>query len=170
MNYKESFIRECVKNPRESSRTFAPGTGEQGNRGIGEQDDEARDRAVEVVPPEYIDNPSKPATRHASDASKAVVRQVLGSRYPRTTVDRLGIQVQKLAREGHPDKLIRESLAEWERRPNCDKPEFLPTVLGDLVKASRTEQRPPPATRKVGIGLDLAAKFAQTDQTALEAG
>ncbi|MGN6200001.1 hypothetical protein [Humibacter sp.] len=32
-NYKDSIIREPVANPREPSRTFAPGTGEQGNRG-----------------------------------------------------------------------------------------------------------------------------------------
>jgi hypothetical protein len=35
--YKESSIREPVATPREDSRTFAPVTGEQGNRGTGEQ-------------------------------------------------------------------------------------------------------------------------------------
>jgi hypothetical protein len=37
LDYKESEIRECVATPRDSSRTVAPGTGEQGNRGTGEQ-------------------------------------------------------------------------------------------------------------------------------------
>ncbi len=32
-NYKQSIIRESLANPREPSRTLAPGTGEQGNRG-----------------------------------------------------------------------------------------------------------------------------------------
>lgn len=36
-NYKDSVIRESFANPRESSRTLAPVTGEQGNRGTGEQ-------------------------------------------------------------------------------------------------------------------------------------
>ena len=33
--------------------------------------------------------------------------------------------------------MIRQSLTEWEQRPNCERPEYLSTVLGDLVKASR---------------------------------
>ena len=37
MNYKDSIIGESFANPREASRGFAPGTGEQGNRGTGEQ-------------------------------------------------------------------------------------------------------------------------------------
>jgi hypothetical protein len=36
-NYKDSVIRECVANPREPSRTLAPVTEEQRNRGTGEQ-------------------------------------------------------------------------------------------------------------------------------------
>ncbi len=36
-NYKDSLIREPDATPRESSRTLAPGTGEQGNRGTEEQ-------------------------------------------------------------------------------------------------------------------------------------
>ncbi|WP_131827714.1 hypothetical protein [Mycolicibacterium conceptionense] len=37
MNYKDSFIREPDAKPRDDSRNLAPGTGEQGNRGTGEQ-------------------------------------------------------------------------------------------------------------------------------------
>lgn len=37
LNYGESSIREVVANPREASRTIAPVTGEQGNRGTEEQ-------------------------------------------------------------------------------------------------------------------------------------
>jgi hypothetical protein len=36
-NFKESVIRECVASPREPSRALDAGTGEQGNRGTGEQ-------------------------------------------------------------------------------------------------------------------------------------
>jgi hypothetical protein len=38
-NYGDSEIRESFANPREASRTLAPGTGEQGNRGTGEQNE-----------------------------------------------------------------------------------------------------------------------------------
>jgi hypothetical protein len=37
MNYKDSVIRESNGSPREASRTLAPVTGEQGNRGTEEQ-------------------------------------------------------------------------------------------------------------------------------------
>ena len=37
LDYKESVIRESFARPREHSRTLAPVTGEQGNRGTGEQ-------------------------------------------------------------------------------------------------------------------------------------
>ncbi|GAA1891708.1 hypothetical protein [Williamsia serinedens] len=37
LNYRDSQIREPGENPREASRTFAPGTGEQGNRGTGKE-------------------------------------------------------------------------------------------------------------------------------------
>jgi hypothetical protein len=68
-----------------------------------------------------------------------VVRQELGNAgYPRQTLERLAVQAEKLFHDKHPDNLIRASLREWDHRPNCDKPEFLPTVLGDLVKKSRS--------------------------------
>jgi hypothetical protein len=51
-NYKDSEIRESVANPRESSRALAPGTGEQGNRGTGEQRG-SRKRATQA--PDSID-------------------------------------------------------------------------------------------------------------------
>lgn len=36
-NYKDSIIRDSLAKPREASRSLAPGTGEQGNRGTEEQ-------------------------------------------------------------------------------------------------------------------------------------
>lgn len=88
--------------------------------------------------PAHIDNAARPAKRQPSSSSKTLVRQELGNDYPRTMVDRLAIQVENLLREGQPDTRIREALHEWDRRPNCNKPEFLPTVLADIVKKSRS--------------------------------
>ena len=48
----------------------------------------------------------------------------------------LEVAVDKLARD-HPDAILRAALHEWDRRTDCDRPEFLPTVLGDVVKRSR---------------------------------
>lgn len=61
-NYKDSVIRESVANPREPSRTLAPGTGEQRNRGTEEQGKETHstpnvstDRAPELSEQELKD-------------------------------------------------------------------------------------------------------------------
>ncbi|MGV0159894.1 hypothetical protein ACRU3B_10700 [Mycobacterium colombiense] len=90
------------------------------------------------IVPLYVETGTRPPRRHPSSAAKTVVRQELGDvGYPRTTTDRLAVQVEKLAHEGHPDTLIREALHEWDRREDCTKPEFLATVLGDIVKRRR---------------------------------
>lgn len=90
--------------------------------------------------PQHIDNAARPTPRQPSQAAKTVVRQTLGTNglaaYPRTFVDRLARQVENLAREGHPDALIRQALTEWDKRTDA-RPEWLPTVLGDLVKNQR---------------------------------
>lgn len=126
------------------------GTGEQGSRGSGEQTttreperetpDPSEPEVVDwdIAVPEFIDNPSRPAKQRPTNAALTVVRQTLGTvGYPRKTLERLAVQVGKLAHEGQPDVLIRDALQEWDRRPNCDKPEYLPTVLSDVIKASR---------------------------------
>ncbi|EUA18449.1 bacteriophage gp78 domain protein [Mycobacterium xenopi 3993] len=134
---------------------------EQGNRGTGNREQtttarendepwppepqDAVDAEVLNSAPKFIDNPSRPTPPKPTDAARTVVRTTLGTGYPRTTIDRLAVQVIKLAREGHPDALIREALHEWDHRADCMKAEFLPTVLGDIVKRSRAAQ-PPTAT------------------------
>lgn len=90
--------------------------------------------------PQHVDNAARPTPRQPGQAAKTVVRQSLGSTglaaYPRTFVDRLARQVENLTREGHPDTLIRQALTEWDKRSDA-RPEWLPTVLGDLVKNQR---------------------------------
>lgn len=91
---------------------------------------------VVVDAPTVIDNPPKPAKRYASPAAKSVVRQELGNDYSDAALNRIGAQVENLSRQGKPDHLIRETLREWERRPNCERPEYIPTVYDDLIKKS----------------------------------
>ena len=57
-DYKESVIRECVASPREESLPLAPGTGEQGNRGTGEQQQQRpREQPPAEVPQRADMNP-----------------------------------------------------------------------------------------------------------------
>ena len=126
--------------------------------------------AAVVVAPEFIDNPSRPAKRHASSAAKTVVRQELGSAgYPRATLERLAVQVGKLAHEGHPDALIRASLREWDSREGSPLPEWLPTILGDLVARSRGQpSNTGKPKHKLRVLADLAAEVRATEQAQLE--
>lgn len=141
--------RPDAESPRNSSEipplsdgTSGAGTGEQGNRGTGEKDDDSPTNATHhnatTVEAIVVENAAKPARNHPSSAARTVVRQTLGyAGYPRSTIDRLATQVDRLTREGQPDTLIRQALTAWDRRPNCERPEYLPTVLSDVLKASR---------------------------------
>ncbi len=117
-----------------------------------------------VDAPTVIDNPPKPPKRYASPAAKSVVRQELGNDYSDAALNRIGVQVENLSRQGKPDHLIRETLREWERRPNCERPEFIPTVYDDLVKASRSS----PATSGHDAKVNDYLAFATPTQNHLE--
>lgn len=189
LEYAEVVDRETYRNARgtlaRTSETLAPVTGEQGNRGTGEQTTTARDFdeppppeppepedavVVDDPAPAYVETSTRRTPRHASSAAKTVVRQELGSAgYPRTTIDRLAVQVEKLSRDGHADPLIREALREWDKRESA-LPEWLPTVLGDLVKRSRAEPgnngRP---VHKMRAAANLAAELREAEAQAAEA-
>ena len=93
--------------------------------------------------PQHVDNPPTPARRQPSSAARTVIRQELGTAgYPRATLERLAIQAEKLYHQHAPDRLIRHALREWDRRPNCDRPEYLETVYSDLVKRQRADTKP----------------------------
>ncbi len=155
-------------------------SGEQGNRGTGEQEEDdpgpteppldpypATETVVDAEPPSRFAATPTPPKRHPTEAAKALIRLTLGVShgYPRATFDRLAVQVDKLAHEGHPDTLIREAVVEWDRRPDCGKPEFLPTVLGDVVKQSRAVPAQP--SSKLRAVADLAARQRATENAQL---
>ena len=85
-------------------------------------------------------------------------------RQPSKAREAVGVQVDNLSRQGKPDHLIRETLREWERRPNCERPEFIPTVYDDLVKASRSS----PATSGHDAKVNDYLAFATPTQNHLE--
>lgn len=131
-NGPPATVRPDIRDPKTETETETP------NGHL--PDDCYESSAPEIAAadvPAYIETVSAPARRYPTSAALTVVRQVLGKAgYPQTIVNRLAIQVDKLAPH-HPDALIRQSLVDWDRRPDAKLPEYLPTVLGDLVKASR---------------------------------
>ena len=162
MEYSQPVNRDSYRNPREDvanpPEVLAPVTGEQGNRGTGEQGNRGADDELPPEPPHDPDadppdvvvdaelvpmsidaNTTRPKP-HPSSSAKTVVRQELGhAGYPRKTIDRLATQVDALVREGHPVTLIRQALRAWDQKPSGALPEWLPTVLGDVVKDNRAQ-------------------------------
>ena len=170
-------LRESSPQPPETCPQIQ--SEEQRNRGTEEQNDDSPtdvthhgppDAAADYDEPAYIETTQHRTPPQANDAARTVVRQVLGTAgYPKTIRDRLAVQVTKLAREQHPDALIREALTEWDRREDCTRPEYLPTVLGDLVKRSRAAPgnngRPAHKLRSIA---ELAQRERAREQSAIE--
>lgn len=91
----------------------------------------------DTAAPACIETAARPAKRHPSSSSKTVVRQVLGPNdYDHRTIERLAVAAEKLYAQGKPDALIREAIAEYDRRDNV-RPEWLESIYGDVVKKTR---------------------------------
>lgn len=135
---------------RESSSSFSDGT------------------PIPDEPPPTEISASPPPPQSPTSAARTVVRQELGTAgYPRKTLDRLAVQVGRLAHQGLADPVIREALREWERRSGA-KPEWLESIAGDVVQRHRattagvttTPTRP---SKLRGIAELAAAARAQED-------
>lgn len=136
-----------------------------------DDDDSQSEPPPAAAEPDYVETAAKPAKRHASSAAKTVVRQELGNDapYPRETVERLAIQVDKLAHAGHPDTLIREAIREWDRREDARLPEFLTSVYADCVKRARAQPGNSGRTaHKLRSIAELAQRERAREQAALE--
>ncbi|WP_207570139.1 hypothetical protein [Mycolicibacter kumamotonensis] len=134
MNYRDSVIRESLANLREPSRALLPGTGEQGNRGTGEQISGSgslvsRQGGDDVPPPEkclrHINNPNPPSCGGCADARRA--RDAW-----KDERDRLRIEAEKSA---EAERLRRR--AQIDNCPHCD--DF--GRLDDLTDCTHTEER-----------------------------
>jgi hypothetical protein len=112
--YKESSIREPVATPREDSRTFAPVTGEQGNRGTGEQG--------KGIPPEADAAPPPSRALALIDAEPTAQHLVAEwidhceDRPPGRVIGQVAKELKSMLDEGISPERIRPALAEWNRK------------------------------------------------------
>lgn len=139
-NYKESVIRGSVAKPREASRTFAPVTEEQRNRGTEEKEPPypPRDEPPTARPP---------ATRPKNGAE--VVRAQFGSLAPRSLdayriaeafsaslptpietglLSGIGVQIDKCLKRGIPPPAIAAGLQAW-----TESDSWSPTQIPNFV-------------------------------------
>ena len=156
--YGESEIRESVASPRE---TVAPGTGEQGNRGTGEQGQE------------------KPSSSEADDAPTAEVVELCdyladrieanGSKRPPVTAGWLRACRLMMERDGRTPEQIRRAIdwcqADGFWRSNILSMPKLRERFDTLrLQAQRGSARPPGTDDRVRGHLELAERLAQREQ------
>ncbi|MFT8181239.1 hypothetical protein ACLXNF_26990 [Mycobacteroides chelonae] len=108
-------------------------------------------------------------------AANRLVGEHIPARHPASVKTELRLQASALLKDGQPEALVAEALQLWTTK-NLH-PKTLPSLVSELINGRNQPNRntsehtnAPPAARKVGIGLDLARKFAnQPEQPALEA-
>lgn len=146
MNYKQSVIRESLATSREASRSVAPGTGEQGNRGTGE----SRTPVVDEQSPgerRTTRNGSELARRNFADIPSRSQRAIeisnayAASRQSPPTADDLvaiGVQITKALDSGIDEHTIAAGLTEWDKSDS-----WSPNQIGRFItKAGRASPRP----------------------------
>lgn len=148
--YGESSIRESPANPREPSRTLAPGTGEQGNRGTG----------ADLVTLRSDASPE----RANSNATNRIVNAWLDTiprnkRPPARTINDTTNQIAAMVREGIEPTDIAKGLAEWWAG------KYPPSTLPNYVARAQQGQSPSHATgtTRAMQTLELAKQLEQEE-------
>ncbi|ORB76468.1 hypothetical protein BST46_29950, partial [Mycobacterium timonense] len=108
-------------------------------------------------------------------AANRLVSEHIPARHPASVKTELRLQASALLKDGQPEALVAEALQLWTTK-NLH-PKTLPSLVSELINGRNQPSRntsehtkAPPAARKVGIGLDLARKFANPPEPpALEA-
>jgi hypothetical protein len=139
MNYKESEIRESVANIREPSRALAPGTGEQGNRGTGEQG-----KNSPPIEPEADDTDSEPEPDPFDDFWAA---------YPRKTGKPSARKAWARAIKTASPGVIMAGLERYRFKPEV---EFQPHPSTWLNDERWTTNEPPPNVHPIRPGVGAA--------------
>jgi hypothetical protein len=150
LNYKDSVIGASPANIREASRSLAPVTEEQGNRGTGASL-VATTPPVTSSPEKFMGEEGKAALRivHAWENAQA-------EKPPVKTVNEITAQVQQLIREGIRPERIAEGLSEWWAG------KYAPSALPNYVaKAGRANQAT--GTQRAQATLDLAKQLEQEE-------
>lgn len=124
--YKESVIREWVATPRDDSRSLAPGTGEQGNRGTGDQGTE-----------EQISSP--PAAR-VSDGFDAAY-----DRWPKKVERKQAFDRFKIAlRKRELEELVADIIRFGDAYAATTEKQFIPALGVWLGRERWTDELPQP--------------------------
>lgn len=154
LNYKESSIRESVASPREDSRTFAPVTGEQGNRGTEEQGKkEARPPVLQNNSLAFADRKigGKELARRMNETARSVESGRIASAFSQSLATpleggllaKVGVEIDKCLRSSIPPPQIAAGLRAW-----TDSDSWAPSQIPMFVnKAANRNGRGKPTTK-----------------------
>lgn len=128
---------------------------------------------VESASPDSTER--EPRSAPVMPAANRLVGEHIPARHPASVKTELRLQASALLKDGQPEALVAEALQLWTTK-NLH-PKTLPSLVSELINGRNQPSRntsehakAPPAARKVGIGLDLARKFANPPEPpALEA-
>jgi hypothetical protein len=117
----------------------------------------------------------EPRSAPVTPIANRLVREIIPAEHPDAVKTELRIQASTLLKAGTPEDLVADALRLWLTK-NLH-PKTLPSLVSELINGRNRPAGQPvestrvaPATRKVGIGLDLAKQFATPpEQPALEA-
>ncbi|QDM56416.1 replication initiation protein [Gordonia phage Sidious] len=164
LNYKDSQIRECVASPREDSRNVAPGTGEQRNRGTGEQ-------GIPPAVPEVTHQGSREVAQRGTRASRRIADLNATSRS--ADADRFAAEFNRWAGGGIPvqarieiaqevDQLIADGIsphqiAEGVKAWHASDRLYASQIPAFVTKAARSAEPQPKATKATLRAVDTLA-------------
>lgn len=179
LNYGDSKIRESVAKCRES---LAPGTGEQGNRGTGENSGSVqrersvsnareRDGADRMGRPEMsltalAGNPDPapeppPPDRGITTEARTLVAEIVPAGHPRATTTALQTQTARLLNTGTDPDVVAAALRLW-----CDKPAvgigqtIMASLVSEVIKSRDAPMPPKGKPHKMRALVELAQQTA----------
>ncbi|AMQ67019.1 HTH DNA binding protein [Mycobacterium phage Bipper] len=144
---KPTRSRASTKASRKPREKLAPGTGEQRNRGTGEQESASRSARASSRPKTFTEmatgkreTPPPPAPAeipHGVPATRAadIVREELPrNRYQPATLTGLRLAVGQLLAEGNDEQVIRQAVRLWDARPDGGTG-LLPHLMAEAAKS-----------------------------------
>ncbi|MCR8897279.1 hypothetical protein NWF34_09995 [Gordonia sp. GONU] len=177
MNYKDSQIRECLASPREDSRNVAPGTGEQGNRGTGEQ-------GIPPAVPEVTHHGGREIARRGTRASRRIAdlnatsrsaeadrfaaefNRWAGGGIPAQTRIEVAQEVDQLIADGISPHQIAEGVKAWHASDRLYASQ-IPAFVTKAARATEPQPKPTKATlRAVDTLAATEALIAEFQETA----
>lgn len=151
MNYKQSLIRESLAKPREPSRSLAPVTEEQGNRGTEEKEPPNPPRD-EPAPPQRL--PARTDKRGLTPLARAaelnktarsvdayLIAEAFSASLPvpieADLLSGIGVQIDKCLKRGIPPPAVAAGLKAW-----TDSDSWSPTQIPNFVHKASNRSKP----------------------------